>query len=155
MKELTSPLFAFGYGLSNTGCSDKFEYSNLTIMVKNSSNVQNDDSIVMSVYISVVNQCKLNATDVIQIYLVDPYFDDLDMNSDIPVLARYWKRLIGFEKFKLNAGESKQLQINVRFDDVAIYVDNAYQRFELVHGNYTVRAGQSSRTDTIFASVIL
>ena len=151
--EETEPLFALGYGLSNTGCTSQFAYSNLKVKVVNNKAVQNDSSIVMTVTANVVNNCKVSATDVFQVYLVDPPM--LNMDSSAPILVRYWKRLIGFEKFQLDAGKSTTLSVDVRFDDVAIYIDSQFMKFELVSGEYTVRVGQSSRTDSISTTVTL
>ena len=153
VKETTEPLFEFGYGLSNSGClPDGFVYSGLSINVVNNSKIQIDSSIVMNVKVNVINHCKDSATDVLQVYLVDPIMNGL---NGTPLLVRYWKRLIGFEKFRLNAGESKSLSIDVRFDDVAVYIDDEFKKFELVHGTYTVRVGQSSRMDKLSKSVDL
>eukprot|EP01084_Bolivina_argentea_P020359 37854_1 len=115
----TTPLFELGYGLSNTGCTFKFEYSNLRGKVVNKSTVQSDDSIVMTVMVDVINKCKVTATDVFQVYLIDPPM--LNMDMDYPILTRYWKRLIGFKKFTLDSAQSTTLSIDIRFDDIAIY----------------------------------
>eukprot|EP01084_Bolivina_argentea_P063282 115594_1 len=152
-NEITDPLFAFGFGISNTGCSSMFKYSNLKVKTVNTSSVQTDDSIVMEVTVNVINNCKTPATDVFEVYLVDPEMTNMDAN--VPILVRYWKRLIGFKKFKLNAAQSTTLSVDIRFDDVAIYVDEEFKSFELVHGEYTVRGGQSSRTDALSQKITL
>ena len=151
--ETTEPLFEFGYGLSNTGClPDGFVYSGLSVNVMNNSKIQDDSSIVMSVSVNVINNCKDSATDVLQVYLIDPVMNGL---NGTPLLVRFWKRLIGFEKFTLDAGKSKNLKIDIRFDDVAVYVDDEFKKFQLVHGTYTVRVGQSSRMDKLSTNVDL
>ena len=149
--QITDPLFAFGFGLSNTGCAP-FSLSNLKVTVLNSSATQPDNSTVISVSVDVENSvCAAGtfATDVVQVYLVDPPM--LNMDQSAPILVRYWKRLIGFEKITLNGKETKTVVVDVRFDDVAIYVDSEFKNFQLVNGEYTVRVGGSSRTDKLVA----
>jgi len=85
--------------------------------------------------------------------LVDPPMLNMDVN--MPILVRYWKRLIGFEKVTFGASETRKISVDIRFDDVAIYVDEKFEKFELVPGEYQVRMGNSSRTDSLTTSVVL
>ena len=119
----------------------------------NTSSVQTDDSVVMTVTVDVVKNCDVAATDVFQVYLVDPPMLNMDVNA--PILVRFWKRLVGFKKFMLEKGKTASLSVDIRFDDVAIYVDQEFKAFELVRGEYTVRAGQSSRSDILTQKITL
>eukprot|EP00481_Brizalina_sp_1-RS-2013_P001854 TRINITY_DN4768_c0_g1_i1.p1 TRINITY_DN4768_c0_g1~~TRINITY_DN4768_c0_g1_i1.p1 ORF type:complete len:126 (+),score=18.22 TRINITY_DN4768_c0_g1_i1:56-433(+) len=73
-----------------------------------------DDSIVLRVTLNGINNCKINITDVVQVYLVDPPMINMDIS--MPILVRYWKRLIGFQKITLQPSKNTQISIDVRFD---------------------------------------
>ena len=106
---------------------------------------------VINVMVDVTNNCSVATTDVVQIYLVDP-----PMTSNINfVLVRYWSRLIGFEKVYLNAGETKSLTIPIRFDDVAIFINEQYNQMEIISGIYTVRVGYNSRNTVLYQDIHL
>ena len=151
-KQITDPLFALGYGLSNGGCDlTEIKYSGLKASVVNKGKSQSDDSVVLRVTLNGMNNCKSDLIDVVQVYLVDPPM--INMDTNMPILVRYWKRLVGFSKVTFTAGKSTDVSIDVRFDDIAIYVDEEFEKFELVSGEYTVRVGNSSRTDAMTATV--
>ena len=155
-NQITDPLFALGYGLSNSGCElNEIQYSNLKVTKVNTKSIQPDDSIVFTVSIDAINNCaaKANITDVVQIYLIDPPM--LNMDSSMPILVRYWKRLIGFKKIVLEPNKQATINVDIRFDNVAIYIDAAFEKFELVKGKYTVRVGNSSRTDSMSVDVTI
>eukprot|EP01084_Bolivina_argentea_P287837 493947_1 len=148
LGQTADPLFAIGYGLSNTGCNyggNGIEYSGLSV-----KKIDNNNDFVFSVSLTVKNNCKVGATDVVQVYLVDPSI--LDMNI---VLVRYWKRIIGFHKVYVEAGGMTKVDVDVRFDDVAIFMDETYTKFEIYSGNYTVRVGPNSRADSLVTYIQL
>lgn len=107
----------------------------------------------MQVTLNGTNRCQTSITDVVQVYVVDPSM--LSMDQSMPILVRYWKRLVAFRKLVFQPGQSTAIQVDVRFDDIAIYVDEAMEKFQLVAGEYTVRVGNSSRTDSLTATVVL
>jgi beta-glucosidase len=112
-------LFPFGFGLSYTA----YGYSGLT--VKSGETV--------SVSFTVRNTGKRAGTEIAQVYASLP-----DAAGEPP------KRLIGWTRVELAAGESKQVSVPVDRDRLTVY-DEASDSWKLVPGSYTVMAGGSSQ----------
>jgi beta-glucosidase len=112
-------LFPFGFGLSYTS----YAYSGLT--------VKNGDTITVS--FTVKNTGKRAGTEIAQVY------------SSLPESAgEPPKRLIGWTRVELAAGESKVVTIPVDRDHLTIY-DETTDTWKLVPGSYTIMAGGSSQ----------
>lgn len=111
-------LFPFGFGLSYT----TYAYSGLTVK----------DGETLSVSFTVKNTGKRDGTEIAQVYASLP-----DAAGEPP------KRLIGWARVDLAAGESKQVSIPVAHDRLTIY-DEASDGWKLVPGSYNVLAGGSS-----------
>jgi beta-glucosidase len=112
-------LFAFGFGLSYTS----FAYSGLTIAPGESTTVS----------FTVKNTGKRAGSEVAQVYASLP-----DSAGEPP------KRLVGWAKVELKAGESKQVSVAVSRDRLNIF-DEASDDWKLVPGSYTIRVGGSSQ----------
>ena len=112
-------LFPFGFGLSYT----TYAYSGLT--------VKSGDQLAVS--FTVKNTGKRAGTEIAQVYASLP-----DAAGEPP------KRLIGWARVELAAGESKEVSIPVTRDRLTIF-DEASDDWKLVPGNYTVMAGGSSQ----------
>lgn len=112
-------LFPFGFGLSYTS----YSYSGLT--------VKNGDGLTVS--FSVKNTGKRAGTEIAEVYASLP-----DSAGEPP------KRLIGWSRVELAAGESKVVTIQVDHDSLTIY-DEGSDAWKLVPGSYTVMAGGSSQ----------
>jgi beta-glucosidase len=111
-------LFPFGYGLSYT----TFSYSGLTV-----------DPSGASVSFTVKNTGDRAGQEVAEVYAGLP-----DGTGEPP------KRLVGWSKVPLNAGESKQ--VTVKIDPLYLKVyDEASHTWKLVPGRYEFRVGGSSR----------
>ena len=89
-----SPLYEFGHGLSYT----TFEYSNLKL---SKTKVTEDETLEESV--EVRNTGKRNGKEAVLLYLSDLYAS----------LAPDMKRLKGFEKIELKAGETKTVKFKI------------------------------------------
>lgn len=113
-------LFPFGFGLSYT----TYAYSGLT--------VQSGDALTIS--FTVKNTGKRAGTEIAQVYAALP-----SAAGEPP------KRLIGWARVQLAAGESKQVTIPVDRDRLTIY-DEATDTWKLVPGDYNVMAGGSSQS---------
>jgi beta-glucosidase len=111
--------FPFGFGLSYTN----YAYSGLT--------VKNGDTVTLS--FTVRNTGKRAGTEIAQVYSSLP-----DSAGEPP------KRLIGWARVELAAGESKLVTIPVDRDHLTIY-DETTDAWKLVPGSYTVIAGGSSQ----------
>ena len=122
-------LFPFGFGLSYTS----YAYSGL--------NVKNGDTI--SVSFTVKNTGKRAGTEIAQVYSSFP-----DSAGEPP------KRLIGWARVELAAGESKLVTIPVDRDHLTIY-DETTDAWKLVPGSYTVMAGGSSQALPLHQQITL
>ncbi len=113
------PLFPFGFGLSYT----TYAYSSVTA----------DAGKCLKVSFRVTNTGKRGGAEVAQVY------------AELPATAgEPFKRLIGWEKVPLAAGETRSVTVNV--DPLYLSIFNAEKNgWELVPGEYTVYVGGSSQ----------
>ncbi len=98
------PLFPFGFGLSYA----TFNYSNLAV---SKPVIQSGESLTASV--TVGNAGKVNADEVVQVYL-----SDLEASVIVPI-----HKLIAFKRVRLAAGEKKELSFTISPEMMQI-VDN-------------------------------
>ena len=113
-------LFPFGYGLSYT----TFSYSNLKVTAGKNPRVT----------FTVTNTGKRAGAEVAEVYASLP-----------AAAAEPPKRLVGFSKVKLNAGESKEVSVDVDPKYLSIFnmMHNAWQ---LLPGDYGFMVGGSSQS---------
>jgi beta-glucosidase len=123
--------YAFGYGLSYT----TFGFSNLHV---SSSRPSADDTIKVSV--DVTNTGSLDGNEIVQMYVSTP-------NAD-PSLERPIKRLEGFQKVFLAAGQTKKVTLPIKIADLAFWNDTD-QRFEVDQGVYGIQISTSSADSDI------
>ena len=112
-------LFPFGYGLSYT----TYSYSNLEVK----------PGADTSVSFVVKNTGNRPGEEIAEVYAALP-----------PSAGEPPKRLVGWSKVRLNAGESKQVTVSVVPKYLSIY-DEAGDAWKLVPGTYTFMVGGSSR----------
>src|SRR5450432_88866 len=123
------PLFPFGYGLSYT----TFAYSNLKEAPGFYDGFQLHSRTIDSVSFSVANTGMRAGSEVAEIYLSFP------ASAGEPP-----KRLIGWSKVKLAAGQSKD--VTVKIDPLYLAVFNVSRNaWQIVPGEYTILVGSSSR----------
>jgi beta-glucosidase len=122
-------LFPFGFGLSYT----TYAYSRLT--------VKTGDALEVS--FTVKNTGKRAGTEIAQVYALLP-----DTAGEPP------KRLIGWARVELTAGESKQVSIPVDRERLTVF-DEGTDGWKLVSGNYNVLAGGSSQDLPLHQTVTL
>jgi beta-glucosidase len=118
-----SPLYVFGYGLSYT----TFEVSNLQL---SSSTVSRKGSLSASV--TVTNTGSRTGDEVVQLYIHDP----------VASITQPVRRLRGFERVTLNAGESRTVSFTLDKSDFGFYDNRG--RFVVEPGQIDVYAGSSS-----------
>src|SRR5579862_1003905 len=111
-------LFPFGFGLSYTA----YAYSGLSVTPGDST----------AVSFTVKNTGKRAGTEIAEVYASLP-----DAAGEPP------KRLVGWTRVDLAAGESKQVAVPVSRDRLTIY-DEASDCWKLVPGQYVIRVGGSS-----------
>lgn len=96
----------------------------------------------MTVKTKVDNVGSVDAVETVLIFVTAP----------LDNIIRYWKRLVGFEKVFVKAGESVAVTIEVQVDDLAVYTTSqpgapAAGTRKVLPGEYRLSAGGSSATD--------
>jgi beta-glucosidase len=118
------PLFPFGYGLSYTA----FSYGDITL---NKTTMRPTEKLQAK--ISVTNSGKYEGEEVVQLYI-----RDIAASVAQPV-----KRLIGFQKIMLKAGESKEAIFAISTDDLKFVSTDLKWIYE--PGDFDVMIGGNSR----------
>jgi beta-glucosidase len=121
-----SPLYVFGHGLSYT----TFQVSNLQL---SSSSVSRHGSLRASV--SVTNTGSRQGDEVVQLYIHDP----------VASISQPIRRLRGFERVTLNAGETRTVTFTLDRSDFGFYDNRG--RFVVEPGQIDVYAGNSSAAE--------
>jgi len=127
--EKKAVLFPFGFGLSYTS----YAYSGLSV-------TKGDG---LTVTFTVKNTGKRAGTEIAEVYAALP------ASAGEPP-----KRLIGWTRVELAAGEQKQVSVAVENKRLQIY-DEAADGWKLVPGDYTVLVGGSSQALPLNAKVSL
>jgi beta-glucosidase len=117
----TSPLFAFGHGLSYTA----FAYSDLTVQAKNTTEP-------IEVSIEVHNTGAQAGDEVVQLY-----YRDL-----VTSVARPERMLLGFARLSLPPGQARRVTFSVHPSRLAFY--DPHMRFVTEPGAFTFSIGASS-----------
>ncbi|TDD95521.1 glycoside hydrolase family 3 N-terminal domain-containing protein [Flavobacterium cellulosilyticum] len=118
-----SPKFPFGYGLSYTS----FNYSDLKLSKKKMKNNE-----TMEVRVNITNTGKYSGDEVVQLYLRDK----------VGSVVRPIKELKGFEKIKLNVGETKTVKFVIDNQKLSFYNDKL--EFISEPGDFDLMIGSSS-----------
>ncbi|RXZ73178.1 glycoside hydrolase family 3 C-terminal domain-containing protein [Agromyces albus] len=113
--------FPFGHGLSYTS----FEYSDASVTT---------DASGLAVRVTVTNTGDRAGAEVVQVYT----------SLQGSAVVRAPRELKGFAKVTLAAGESREVVVHVRREDLA-YWDIRVDRWVVEGGDYTVAVGASSR----------
>jgi beta-glucosidase len=118
-----SPLLPFGYGLSYT----TFAYADIAV---SSDTITAGEAVDIS--ITVTNTGEVAGEDVVQLYLRD------EVRSITPPI----KTLKGFQKIRLEAGESRRVTLTLTPDDLKFY--NGDLAFVAEPGDFTVYVGEDA-----------
>lgn len=125
-KKKLRPRYPFGYGMSYT----TFDCKLVDAAV---------DGDTIKVHTTVENTGKVAGSEVIQIYIHDPY----------STLAKPEKELKAFEKVKLAPGEKKDVTFVIAIRDLASY-DMDLEQFAVEEGYYDILAATSSAAEDVF-----
>ena len=120
------PLYAFGYGLSYT----TFSITNLRL---NTTNVWRNGKVTATV--DVANTGSRAGDEVVQLYIHDP----------VASISQPVRRLRGFQRLTLNAGQKTQVSFTLDASDWGFYDNRG--RFVVEPGQIDVYAGDSSTAD--------
>ena len=119
--------YEFGYGLSYT----TFDYSNITI---NKNKITPNESVILTV--DVENTGKVDGDEVVQVYVKTP---------DSPAsLQRPIKRLKGFKRVTIPAGQTKTVSIEIACSDLWFW-DSENNKITFDQGKYIFEVGASSK----------
>ncbi|WP_291104970.1 MULTISPECIES: beta-glucosidase BglX [unclassified Flavobacterium] len=118
-----SPKFPFGYGLSYT----TFKYSDLKLSKKKMKNTE-----TIEVTANITNTGKQAGEEVVQLYLRDK----------VGSVVRPIKELKGFEKIKLNVGETKTVKFVIDNQKLSFY--NQKLEYKSEAGEFDLMIGSSS-----------
>ena len=114
--------YPFGYGLSYT----TYDYSNITL---SAASVTADDTVTIA--FDVKNTGTTAGKEIAQLYVAQP-------GTTLP--NRPIKRLVGFDKVELAAGETKTITLSVKIKDIA-YFDTATRRYVVDTGAWQFQVG--------------
>ncbi len=123
------PLYPFGYGLSYS----EFEYSDMRAKLSGNT---------ISVSVDVTNVSDTDGTEVVQVYFTMPR----------SAVRRAPKKLCGFERVSVKAGETVTAQISVPFDILRVY-DVRSEGMLVENGKYRLSAGSSSADFRAFCDI--
>lgn len=123
MSRVNGPLYPFGFGLSYT----TFSYSNLKLSATDITPQQK-----VQVTCQVTNTGQREGDEVVQLYVRDV----------LSSVTTYEKKLAGFERVHLKAGETKEVTFEV--DHQALELLNADSHWVVEPGEFTIMVGASS-----------
>jgi beta-glucosidase len=132
-----TPEFPFGFGLSYT----TFAYSNIWI---NRSDARVGDLITVS--FDLKNTGSVPGAEVAQLYL--------STDRIVPNLPMPEKQLRGFEKVRLNPGETKRITLTLTPEELYVY-DEQTHAYRVPEGAFRVQVGGSSGTLPLQAAFTL
>ncbi|GAM34934.1 glycosyl hydrolase family 3 protein [Talaromyces pinophilus] len=118
------PWYEFGYGKSYS----TFNYGTVNL---DKTNVTATDTVTVSVDVTNEDTSR-NATEVIQVYVVDQYASVVVPN----------RQLKGFDKVVFGAGEKKTVEISLDVSDLGLW--NANMQYVVEPGAFNVLVGSSS-----------
>lgn len=107
----TKPLFPFGFGLSYAN----FSYSNISSSTKT---LRKNNKLSISV--DVTNESKIDAEEVVQLYISDRM---PDQNAEMQALK-------DFKRVALKAGETKTLKFDLGYDDLCYFDENGDKKMK-------------------------
>lgn len=124
-KQAAKPMFPFGFGLSYT----TFEYSDMSV---SKSSVSADD--IVNVTATIKNTGERDGAEVVQLYA---NFNGQGNNANLN------KRLVGFERVELKAGESKTVTMPVSYEQLSYFNESAHN-YQVDAGTVTLELAASS-----------
>jgi beta-glucosidase len=122
------PMYPFGYGLSYT----TFDYADMRL---SGNNITKDGDI--SVSAAIKNTGERDGAEVVQLYA------NFNGNTNYGKNGNMRRKLIGFKRVELKAGETKQIVIPVEYEQMAYYDEQAHA-YMVAGGTVTLELASSS-----------
>ena len=161
-----TPLFYFGFGMSYT----TFNFTKIVIKSQNNNmnglicdneknwlenkNAQDNALNIVVVQFQITNTGTRDGATVAQIYVEDP--------TGVVNVVRPWKRLGGFIKVFLKAGETIETSVTLSFDDLAWSGDGSgnvgsekLSERKVMKGKYIFSVGDASNEDSLRTDYVL
>jgi beta-glucosidase len=135
-RQAAKPMYPFGYGLSYTA----FSYDHLSL-----SQQTLDKGQTMTVNADITNTGSRDGAEVVQLYVSFP-------NSAVKHVQSLNRRLVGFERVELKAGETKTVSIPLSHEQLA-YFNDATHTFDVEGGTVNVYVSASSADDRLTATI--
>lgn len=129
------PLFPFGYGLSYT----TFKFSNLEAPTSGQPSASD-----LKVSFDVTNTGEVQGAEVAQLYISDPSAK----------VSRPERELKGFEKVRLNPGETKHVTLSLDARAFSFW-DESQHKWTIDPGKFIVRVGDSSENTPLTADITI
>ena len=129
------PLYSFGFGLSYT----EFSYSDLNIKSKE---LQRDDNIDLT--FKLTNTGNRDGAEIVQIYAASMFGD----------ISHPIKRLIGFAKVELSAGDSLKVEMEIPLSRLERY-DCTDKCYSIEKGDYKIMLGGSSADIKLSETILI
>ncbi|MBO4328360.1 MAG: glycoside hydrolase family 3 C-terminal domain-containing protein [Bacteroidales bacterium] len=133
VEESAKPLYPFGYGLSYT----QFQYSDLQV----ASMTVADTLFKVTCQVQNIGPCR--GEEVVQLYVRD----------EVASVAPASKRLKGFQKVFLEAGDSEQVTFYLTKRDLSVY--DAQHGWHVEPGDFTLTVGGSSDDARLRSTIAL
>lgn len=122
------PMYPFGYGLSYT----TFEYAGMEL---SGSSIAKGGTL--SVKAAIKNTGNRDGVEIVQLYA------NFNGNSNYGKNGNMRRKLIGFKRVELKAGETKQIEIPVEYEQMAYY-DEVSHSYMVAGGTVTLELAASS-----------
>lgn len=130
-----TPQYPFGYGLSYT----TFDYSNLQVTGLGAGDTA-DANGKLTVKVDVKNSGSRDGNEIVEMYVATP-----DAASE---LQRPFKRLKGFQKVMVPAGQTKTVTMELDVADL-VFFNEATNKYEMDMGKYEIQVSKSSADSDI------
>lgn len=122
------PMYPFGYGLSYT----TFKYDNMAL---SSGSIRKDGTI--NVTADITNSGTRDGAEVVQLYA------NFNGNTNYGKNGNMRRKLVGYARIELKAGETKQVNIPVNYENLS-YFDEQTHQYKVAGGNITIELAASS-----------
>ncbi len=130
-KKQYEPAFAFGFGLS---------YTNYTYQKLKLENGASDTNNLLRASVEITNTGEVAREEIAQLYISYPP----------GIVDRPIKELKGFQKIKLEPGETRRVSFEVPLRQMAYY-DEENGKWKIEAGKYKVLVGSSSRSEDLIS----